>query len=246
MKHFNVILFIGYALYTSLGSPGIGQSKTFARTVRTSPYEMIKDGQSLVKDGDLIVRLNRDPMSRYIKNFNKHDKSYSHAGIVFLENGYPYVFDIVNGEENPGECIRRDSLSRFTSPRRNSAYGIFRYQLKEDELKRLHEIIQDWINKKIRFDHAFDLRTNDRMYCSEMISKAIAEATGGRIAFERTRFTVTEAGLFAAYCHLPLNYTSELEIIPIDALYTNRYCHAIKSYDFQKQAVNNYSPLTIN
>ena len=246
MKHFNVILFIGYALYTCFGAPGIGQSKTFARTVRDNPYEMIRDGQSLVKDGDLILRLSHDPMSRYIKEFNRHDKSYSHAGIVLFENGCPYVYDIVNGEENPGECIRRDSLGRFASPRKNSAYGIFRYQLKEDELKRLHEIIQDWISKKVRFDHAFDFRTDDRMYCSEMISKAIAEATRGRIAFERTRFTDTEAGLFAAYCHLSPDYTGKLEIIPIDALYTNRYCHAIKRYDFQKQAVNNFSSLTIN
>jgi hypothetical protein len=207
---------------------------------------MIRDGQSLVKDGDLIVRMNRDPMSRYIKNFNKHDKSYSHAGIILFEDGYPYVFNIMNGEENPGECLRRDSLSQFSSPRKNSAYGIFRYQLHEEELKKLHEIIQNWLSKKIRFDHAFDFRTNDRMYCSEMISKAIAEATGGRIVIESTRFTATEARLFAAYCHLSFDYTSKLEIIPIDALYTNPYCHAVKRYDYQKQAENNSSPLKIN
>jgi hypothetical protein len=243
MKNSIAILLIGYSLYVSLSSAGIKNSKTFERTVHVNPYEMISEGQSLVKDGDLIVRLNRDPLSRYIKNFNKHDKSYSHAGIILFENGYPWVYNIMNGEENSGEGIRRDSLSQFSSPKRNSAYGIFRYQLKEDELKSLHDIMRDWMSKKIRFDYAFDYRTNDKMYCSEMISKAITEATRGRIGIERTRFTATEARIFAAYCNLPIDYTSELEIIPIDALYTNPYCHIVKTYDYQKQVKNNDSPL---
>lgn len=106
--------------------------------------------------------------------------------------------------------------------------------------------MREWLGKKIRFDNAFDFRTNDKMYCSEMISKAIDEATRGKIAIERTRFTATEARLFAAYCHLSVDYTSKLEIVPIDALFTNRYCHAVKRYDYQKQAENNYSLLTIN
>src|SRR5687768_13423757 len=69
---------------------------------------MIEKGLSLLQEGDLVLRLNHDPASQFIKYFNRNDKSYSHAGIVLFENGYPYVYHIVNGEENPGEQIKKD------------------------------------------------------------------------------------------------------------------------------------------
>src|ERR1700733_5665229 len=79
----------------------------------TDPYRMIQEGALLLKEGDLVVRLNRDPLSSFIKNFNRRDKSYSHAGIVLYEKGYPYIFHIVKGEENPDGKLRKDSLRQF-------------------------------------------------------------------------------------------------------------------------------------
>ncbi len=198
------------------------------------PYKMIYEGQTLLKEGDLVVRLNQDPASRFIKNFNRHDKSYSHAGIVLFENGYPYIFHIVNGEENPGERLRKDSLKQFCSPGKNVAYGIFRYEMKTEEIKRLKDLIYKWYAKGIQFDSVFNLNTDDRMYCSEMVGKALAKATNNRIMIETTPLTTTEALAFSAYTHLPFSYTSRLKVIAIDDLYTNPFCHLIKKYDYER------------
>jgi Permuted papain-like amidase enzyme, YaeF/YiiX, C92 family len=198
------------------------------------PSAMISEGQMLLKEGDLVVRLNQDPASQFIKNFNRHDKNYSHAGIVLYENGHPYIYHIVNGEENPDEKLRKDSLSRFCNPRKNMGYGIFRYDMTAGEIKRLKDLIHQWYAKGVQFDPAFNLKTNDKMYCSEMISKALAKATRNRILIATTKPTIAEAGLLSAYMHLTFSYTSQLRIVPIDNLYTNTHCYLIKDYNYKK------------
>jgi len=233
MKQLVTILLLFYFLYESFGT--VPKQNTSTIPIINNINKMIKEGQSLLKEGDLVVRLNRDPASRYIRDFNPHDKRYSHSGIVLFENGYPYIFHIVNGEENPGNKLTRDSLSRFCDPRHNAAYAIYRYDMNTDEIKKLKECINKWYGQGIRFDFSFNLQSDDRMYCSEMISKALAEATNKRIQIETTKLTSSQAALFSAYTHLPFAYTSKLEIIAIDELYTNPFCHLVKEYSYEKR-----------
>lgn len=230
MKHLLILLIVFYPLYLLLGHAAEKHAATMAAITRLNPYGMIEDGQTRLKEGDLVVRMNRDPSSRFIKYFNHKDKNYSHSGIVLFEHGYPYVYHIIDGEENPDQKMRRDSLSHFCNPRKNVGYGIYRYDMSVAEIYKLKDIVHDWYGKGLRFDSAFSLATDDKMYCSEMISKAVTEATGKRIFIEPVRLNMAEAGFLTAYTHLPISYTNGLAIIPIDALYVNPFCHLIKKY----------------
>jgi hypothetical protein len=232
MKQLIIILFISSPLYFYVNKGTEAYTTGIVYNMYRSPYKMMEEGQSLLKEGDLVVRLNRDPSSLFIKYFNRRDKKYSHSGIVLFENGRPYVFHIVNGEENPGEKMRMDSLSRFCNPGKNRAYGIFRYNMNDVEIKRLKEYIHKVYADGIRFDHRFDLTSDDRMYCSELVSKALAEATDKRISVEPIQLTHVEATFISAYAHLPYSYASHLGIVPIDALYTNPFCRLIKEYNY--------------
>jgi hypothetical protein len=194
---------------------------------------MIDEGLKLIREGDLVVRLNTDPSSQYLKNFNRHEKKFSHAGIVLFENKQPYVYHIVNGEENPDEKIKKDSLKGFCDPRKNFAFGIFRYDMNETEIKELTHTIFQWRREGVQFDSTFNLTTNDRMYCSEMISKALTKATYKRMLFETTKPTIAEAKFLSDYMHCSFSYTSKLEIITIDNLYINPYCRLIKEYKYE-------------
>lgn len=233
MRTLIFILLISPGLYSCIGNATRQESIPAAKKYFSDPYTMIHEGQALLKEGDLVVRLNQDPTSQFIKNFNRLDKSYSHAGIVLFENGYPYIFHIVNGEENPDEKLIKDSLSRFCNPRKNIAYGIFRYNMSIGEIKRLKELIHKWYAKGVHFDITFNLKTDDKMYCSEMIRKALARVTDKRILIGTTKLTDTEARVFSAYAHLPFDYTSKLEIVSIDNLYKNPSCHLIKEYNYK-------------
>lgn len=226
--------FIGYVSMYFFTNKISGTVATIEEVKNVDPKKMIADGESLLQEGDLVVRLNKEPASRFIKNFNRHDKSYSHAGIVLFENGYPYVFHIVNRDETPDERLRKDSLKQFCNPRNNSAFAIFRYEMKPEEIKRLKRLINVWYAKGIRFDHAFSLKTDNQMYCSEMVSKAVLQATHNRIAIKTTLLTIPEALAFSVYSHFPFSYTSKLRVVSIDDLYINPSCHLIKRYSYEK------------
>jgi len=235
MRTLTLILLISLGFYSRIGNVANQEAILIAPNNFVDPYKMINEGQTLLKEGDLVVRLNQDPTSQFIKNFNRLDKKYSHAGIVLFENGYPYIYHIVNGEENPDEKLRKDSLSRFCNPRKNIAYGIFRYKMDTDEIKKLKILIHKWYTRGVQFDPVFNLGTNDKMYCSEMIGKALAIATNKRILVETTKLTNEEASIFSAYTHLPFRYTNKLRIVSIDNLYKHSSCYLIKEYNYKPQ-----------
>lgn len=232
MKHLFILSIIFVPFYLYINHTEKQHAATIAAFTRLNPYGMIEDGQSRLKEGDLVVRMNRDPSSRFIKYFNHKDKNYSHSGIVLFEHGYPYVYHIINGEENPDQKMRMDSLAHFCSPKRNLAFAIYRYNMSADEISKLKIIVHAWYAKGMRFDSLFSLQSDDRMYCSEMIGKAVAEATAKRIIIEPIQLTMVEAGCLTAYSRLPISYTNGLPIIPIDALYVNPFCRLVKKYDY--------------
>jgi hypothetical protein len=213
----------------------MSNGNTASRENYPDPLASVKEGQSLLKDGDLVLRLNHDPSSRFIKEFNRHDKSYSHAGIVFFENGYPYIFHAISGDESPNGKLKKDSLVKFCNPGKNIAFAIYRYNLNPEETKKAKSLVYDWFSKGVRFDHSFNLKSDDRMYCSEMVSKALMRANK-RILIEPTNLTATEATFFSAYTHLPYDYTSKLQLVSIDALYINPNCHLVKEYRYHATA----------
>jgi hypothetical protein len=147
VKSLILILIVFFSFCSCINEANKHTSAIVTSNNYIDPFRMISEGQALLKDGDLVVRLNQDPCSQIIKNFNRRDKSYSHAGIVLYENGYPYVYHIVNGPENPDGKLKMDSLSHFCNPRKNIAFGIFRYEIKVNEVKNLISLIHNGMQK---------------------------------------------------------------------------------------------------
>ena len=220
-------------LYACTISDAKPETKPVTLNPYAASYNMIKEGQQLVKEGDLILRDGQEFSSQLVKNFCRTDKSYSHAGLVFYENDYPLVYHIVPGDENPGFKLRTDSLKAFCNPRKNFGFAIYRYNLQGKEINELQRAVEDWYAKGVVFDSAFNLKTDDRMYCSEMIKKGLGKATGNRINISTTRPTKTEAQFFAAQLHLPLSYTSNADVVAIDNLFINPHCRAVQRYSFK-------------
>lgn len=233
MKTLITILIIFYSFHWHTSNSSTQESSPVAPNSYIDPFAMINEGQTLLKEGDLVVRLNQDRTSGFIRNLNRHDKKYSHAGIVLYERGYPFIYHIVIDDENPDGKLRKDSLNTFCHPRKNIAFGIFRYEMAPDEIETLEKLLHVWYTKKVRFDLEFNINTDNKMYCSEMIMKALAISTGKRILIETTKLTPKEAGLFSTYLRLPFTYTSKLRVVSIDNLYTNQYCYLVKEYNYK-------------
>ena len=198
-------------------------------------YEKILEGNTLLKDGDLVVRSGEEISSQLIKKINRKDQTWSHSGIVFYENGYPYIYHIVTGDENPSEKLRRDSLERYSNPRKNSGFAIYRYDMNNEELNIFRNTILDWYQKDIVFDSLFNMKTDDKMYCSEMIRKALIKSTNNRIKLETTEPTDQEAKFFAPHLKVDEKYLRSLQIVTIDNLFINPNCRLIKRFDFTQK-----------
>ena len=132
----------------------------------------------LLQTADLLVRRGDDMTSYMLSQLNNKDKTYSHCGVVVVEDGYPFVYHSIGGEDNPDGVIRRDSAHHWCSPANNHGFAGYRYNMADSTKVKLVSVIQSYYTEGRMFDMAFDLATDDRLYCSEMIYKAISKATG--------------------------------------------------------------------
>lgn len=146
----------------------------------------------LVKNGDLVLRSGSDAISAMFKKVNRKDKSYSHAGIVFIENGYPFVYNCIGSSQDPEALLRRDSLSKYISPYDNLGYAVYRYALKPIQADRLHDVAIRYFKERRTFDPHFDMSTDTALYCTEFVYKAVIEATG-----DKNYFPITQTANFS-------------------------------------------------
>src|SRR6185437_5283891 len=123
----------------------------------------------LLRSGDLVVRTGTGVSSYMLCTMNQYDKTYSHCGIVAIENGYPFVYHSIGGEDNPDARVRRDSANFFFSPYNNMGFGIARYDLNEAEVNKLLQKARQYYIERRKFDMDFDLKTDDRLYCAELV-----------------------------------------------------------------------------
>ena len=174
---------------------------------------MIAAATAILKTGDVVLRKGRGPYSYILANLNQVDKSYSHCGIVVVEHGYPFVYHSIGGEDNPDERMRRDSAVTFFSSKYNSDIAVARYTITDGEKDRLVSVIQAFYAAKPKFDLEFDFSTDDKLYCSEFISKALDKAMNDTSYIKKTY-------AFSRWC------------VGIDALYINPHAQIIRKVKF--------------
>ena len=130
----------------------------------------------LLHSGDVVVRTGNDATSYILCQLNKRDKTYSHCGIVMVENGYPFVYHSIGGEDNPDARLRRDSANFWFSPGHNLGFGISRLDIPREKTSILWNVVRKFYNERKKFDMDFDLRSDDRFYCAEFVYKSVNQA----------------------------------------------------------------------
>ena len=143
----------------------------------TRNKQLVDTAVSLLKSGQIVLRMGLGADSRLLAQMNRKNKSYSHCGIVMVENGYPFVYHSIGGENNPDERLRRDSAKFFFSPAYNTAIAVVRYDLDSIKINELGKVVREYYKLRPKFDMKFDLRTDDKLYCSEFVFKAVNKAT---------------------------------------------------------------------
>ncbi len=126
---------------------------------------------SQLKQGDLALRRGRDVASYMISQANVADKSYSHCGLVQIEQGYPFVYHFINGQDRDG--LVRDSAAVFFSPEQNSLAAVMRYGMTTAQQEEQAALIKQYYSKQPGFDMSFDTHTGDKLYCSEFVYRVM-------------------------------------------------------------------------
>jgi len=131
-----------------------------------------------------------------------------------VENGYPFVYHSIGGEDNPDERLRRDSAHFFFSPAHNLSLAIVKYDLDKDRACKLEQQVREYYALRPKFDMKFDLRSDDRLYCAEFVYKAFNKATND------TTYVKTTTALGCRY-------------VGIDDLFVNPHAHIIWQTTFK-------------
>ena len=181
----------------------------------TAALDTIYQNQKMVQQGDLIVRTGRDFTSETMRQLSAKDKTYSHCGIASVEHDSIFVYHSIGGEWNPDQKLRRDPFEIFCNPFENRGFGIFRYKLSPVENAKLKSVVQSFFAKGIMFDMQFDLASDERMYCTEFIYKAVEEASHHKIVFSTT-------------------LVNHIKFVATDNLFMNPACIEIKRVVFRR------------
>lgn len=216
------LLFILYSLsctqstdHRMAHAPGRSQDSIQEELRAQRTWKQLKQLKGVFESGDLITRTGNDFTSESLRKFNDSDKRYSHIGIVSIENDSILVYHALGGEFNPDQRIMRDPLSHFAEPYGNRGIGLFRLIHPTPQLTQ--KILQEarrCYHQKIPFDLDFDLKTDNKLYCAEMVSKCIERASNHQI-------------------HFKTNHIGSYEYIAVDQIFLHPAFHEILSLRYK-------------
>lgn len=142
----------------------------------TANYEVIHRLKPLLQSGDMIFRSGNDEVSQAARSFNRKDTSFSHCGLVLMENDSLFVYHALGGGYNPSQKLLRQPIDSFCNPIENNTIGIYRYPLTSLQVKKLENVVQEFHQAEIQFDLFFNFKSDDKMYCAEFVFKSLNRA----------------------------------------------------------------------
>ncbi|MBK9451435.1 MAG: hypothetical protein IPN95_18890 [Bacteroidetes bacterium] len=170
--------------------------------------------ESTLQDGDLVLRHSKGFVSDAILTFQTQDPQYSHSGIVKKKEGKTYIYHATGGEENVSQKMKCDPIAIYCHPAATYKFGVFRWDLPEDQRAKFMKSLDHWYKTEMEFDLDFDMTTDDKMYCSEMIYKGLVDATGDTN-------------------YIALSRVIDKPYVAIDNLYLNAHCKQLFKYEYE-------------
>jgi hypothetical protein len=199
----------------------------------------IIEAKQLIKEGDLIVRLEDDFISRLIADLSPKDKKYSHCGIVGKKDKKLVVYNILPGQTGK-EGVSITPFDSFINPQIHEKFAVYRYSLQKKETIKMLSSLQQMVDSSVKYDLKFDYKTNNEIYCSELVAKAISVATEGKYEIEKCYIDKTRIMGVKRYFKF-MNDTVDLSkypIVSIDNLYLNNFTTPIYQFTFDKSLNN--------
>lgn len=127
--------------------------------------------------GDLIFRRGLSLSSQAVL-LSETNADYSHVGFVYVIHGRPYVIHAVPGESGGmPEKVRCEPIRTFLSGEKASRAGLFRVTgLPAEAAEKAGRWAVATFLRGALFDDAYDIRSDTKLYCTELIWKCYRAA----------------------------------------------------------------------
>jgi uncharacterized protein YycO len=131
----------------------------------------------LLKIVDIIFRKGRGFVTEMVL-LADGQSPYSHTGIISInENSVHVIHAVPDESENGIDYIKNESLSNFLNHAKTESAIV--YRLKQDSTETAIKAAksgEEYYNRRLLFDSALDLETDDKLYCTELVWKAFRSA----------------------------------------------------------------------
>lgn len=173
----------------------------------------VSQAKQLLQQGDIITRTGTDFTSESLRHLCRRDHTYSHCGIVSIEHDSFFVYHALGGETNPDQHLKKDALEQFCDGRSNRGFGIFRMPLTPGIAHSIDSLLKAYYAQQLPFDMDFNLQTDDKMYCSELVYKVFSRAFHSPHLFSIT-------------------HTPQLDYVGIDDIFLQPLCREIRRFGY--------------
>lgn len=124
------------------------------------------------ESGDLVFRYSDDFWSNLAAKMSPQDQRFSHVGILIVEHDR---IEVIHADGNPIEStpsLARQPIKKWLAG--SERVGLFRIQLNKPTRNKIAEAANRLFKQKIAFDTQFDLSTDDKLYCTELVVKVVS------------------------------------------------------------------------
>jgi len=131
-----------------------------------------------LSEGDIVFRKGHSLVSSLVL-LNDRSTDFSHVGIVCKLDGELYIIHAVPGEPDADgkEVVKCERPEAFFDPGKARNIAITTLTFASETLRHKAAITAlDYFKRKVPFDGAMDFKTDDKLYCTELVWKAWLKA----------------------------------------------------------------------
>jgi hypothetical protein len=170
-----------FALAASLGL-AVGPA---AASTTSEPLAAAAEAQA--RSGDVLFKSASGLWGRLAARASGDGEGFAHVGIVAIGGNGRLVVIHAGGESSSGRDwrVRTSALASYLDGARFAA--LYRPALDEAKIARALDYAKKQSERRVPFDHAYSLGSDKELYCTELVWRALMEATGEDPAPEKSR-----------------------------------------------------------
>jgi hypothetical protein len=137
--------------------------------------------KSRLQTGDLVFRNGKGFISDFLRKTSQRDRKYSHVGVLVWEDRTPMVYHMIDevGNGIGKSDLRKEPLEDFCSNQMNHGFAIYRLSTWDSQFDdSLRSDLRALASRNVLFDDQFNLDTDQKIYCTELIYKILCLPNG--------------------------------------------------------------------